>query len=89
MKHFLLAAVSCLFLSLSLNAFAAKPTSITFEANHTTADGTEYATYAVACSNGKIFKLSAWDKRKKWCPGEGGQDNCERKQIKAAKKACK
>ncbi len=76
-------------LTLSLNSVAAKPTSIVFNANGTDAEGTPYASYLVKCSNGKTSPLTAWDNRKKWCVGESSSDNCERKQIKAAKKACK
>ena len=86
-RAFLAAACACmLFSSMS---FAAKPTSITFETDKTLADGTEYSIYVVECSNNTTLKLSAWDKRKKWCIGDGTQDDCERKQIKAAKKACR
>ncbi|MCR8924139.1 hypothetical protein NO559_15245 [Dasania sp. GY-MA-18] len=81
-----LSALICLF---SLTAQAAKPTSITFESDKTSAEGDEYSVYVVVCSNHKSLKLSAWDKRKKWCLGEGQSEDCERKQIKAAKKACR
>jgi hypothetical protein len=82
------AAVAAL-LSLSAAAFAAKPTSIVFDANGATDDGTDYATYMVKCSNGKSAELTAWDNRKKWCVGDVSSEACEKKQIKAAKKACK
>lgn len=64
-------------------AFASKPTSITF-----VAEEAEYATYVVKCSNGTEEKLTAWDQRKKWCVGEASEENCDRKQIRAAKSAC-
>ena len=76
-------------LTLSMNTLAAKPTSIIFDSNGTAEDGTEYASYLVKCSNGKQMPLTAWDNRKKWCVGEKSSENCEKKQIKAAKKACK
>ena len=82
------AAASAL-LALSANALAAKPTSIVFESNGTTAEGTAYSNYSVKCSNGKKQPLTAWDGRKKWCVGEETSQDCQRKQIKAAKKACK
>lgn len=69
--------------------FAAKPTSIVFDANATTADGKPYAKYTVKCSNGKKAALTAWDNRSKWCVGEANSENCEKKQINAAKDACK
>lgn len=75
--------------AVSAGSFAAKPTSIVFDSNNETADGTPYATYMVKCSNGKTQELTAWDGRKKWCVGDATSEDCEKKQIKAAKKACK
>ena len=75
--------------ALSASTLAAKPTSIVFDANGTTADGTPFGSYHVKCSNGKKMPLTAWDNRKKWCVGEASSESCEKKQIKAAKKACK
>ena len=89
MKSFVQAAVVGGLLALSAGAFAAKPTSIVFESNGKTAEGTEYGNYFVKCSNGKQMSLTAWENRRKWCVGEASSENCEKKQIKAAKKACK
>lgn len=80
-------AVSCL--ALSAGAFAAKPTSITFESEGKAADGQAYANYVVKCSDGQAQPLTAWDDRKKWCVGKMSQENCDKKQIRAAKMACK
>jgi uncharacterized protein YraI len=74
---------------LSMSSFAAKPTSIVFDANATAGDGTAYAKYTVKCSNGKKAALTAWDNRGKWCVGDADSKNCEKKQINAAKVACK
>ncbi len=76
-------------LALSVNALAAKPTSIIFDSNGKTAEGTPYGNYQVKCSNGKKMPLTAWENRKKWCVGDAASEQCEKKQIKAAKKACK
>ncbi|MEZ5573419.1 MAG: hypothetical protein R3E64_15580 [Halioglobus sp.] len=73
----------------SAASFAAKPTSIVFNANAATNDGTSYAKYTVKCSNGKKAELTAWDNRSKWCVGDATSENCEKKQINAAKDACK
>jgi hypothetical protein len=81
--------VASSLLVLSTSALAAKPTSIIFDANGTTADGTPYSSYLVKCSNGRKMPLTAWDNRKKWCVGDATSQECEKKQIKAAKKACK
>ncbi len=89
MKSIVTTAIASSLLALSASAFAAKPTSIVFDSNGKTADGTEYGNYHVKCSNGKKMPLTAWDNRKKWCVGEASSENCEKKQIKAAKKACK
>lgn len=82
------AAVSVLIL-FSAGSFAAKPTSIVFDSNATSADGTAYAKYTVKCSNGKKAELTAWDNRSKWCVGDATSKTCEKKQINAAKSACK
>ena len=89
MKTFVKVVFAGALLTLSLNSLAAKPTSIVFDSNGTTEDGTPYANYQVKCSNGKTMPLTAWDNRKKWCVGDNSSTECERKQIKAAKKACK
>ncbi len=89
MKSIVTTAIASGLLALSASAFAAKPTSIVFDSNGKSADGTEYGNYHVKCSNGKKMPLTAWDNRKKWCVGEGSAESCEKKQIKAAKKACK
>ena len=89
MKTLLKIVSASALLTLSLNVMAAKPTSIVFDTNGTDAEGTPFASYQVKCSNGKSSPLTAWDNRQKWCVGESSSDNCERKQIKAAKKACK
>ncbi|MBT4523048.1 MAG: hypothetical protein HOC23_23850 [Halieaceae bacterium] len=88
MKLLKLAATAAL-LAASATSFAAKPTSIVFESNGETADGTSFANYSVKCSNGKKVPLTAWDSRRKWCQGAESSENCEKKQIKAAKTACK
>ena len=88
MKMFKLAAAAGMILA-SASAFAAKPTSIVFESNGKTADGQDFSKYSVKCSNGKKVKLTAWDNRRKWCVGEASSENCEKKQINAAKTACK
>ncbi|MEM1110917.1 MAG: hypothetical protein AAGI11_03320 [Pseudomonadota bacterium] len=75
-------------LALSSASFAAKPTSIVFEGNGA-GDTGDYAKYSVKCSNGKKAPLTAWDNRRKWCIGDAASTECEKKQINAAKKACK
>jgi len=82
-------ATAAALIALSASSLAAKPTSISFDTNAQTSDGTAYATYAVQCSNGKTTELTAWDNRGKWCVGDASSESCQRKQIKAAKAACK
>jgi hypothetical protein len=82
-------AATTLLLIFSAGSMAAKPTRIVFDANAATSDGTPYASYTVKCSNGKKVGLTAWDKRSKWCVGDATSEQCEKKQIKAAKAACK
>ena len=76
-------------LAASAGAFAAKPTSIKYIEDVVFNDDLIYSHYQVKCSNGKLADISAWDNRKKWCLGKGGQDVCSKKQIKIAKKVCK
>jgi len=88
MKMFRLATAAGLILA-SAGSFAAKPTSIVFEANGKTADGKDFSKYSVKCSNGKKVQLTAWDNRHQWCIGEESTEDCDKKQINAAKAACK
>ncbi len=89
MNNVIKSVVAGSLLVLSTSALAAKPTSIVFDSTGTTADGTQYGSYSVKCSNGKKQPLTAWDNRKKWCVGDAASEECTKKQIKAAKKACK
>jgi hypothetical protein len=75
-------------LIISLSASAAKPVKIT-PAGTGGASGSEFRNYVVECSNGKKQPLTSWGNGKKWCIGKGSQENCVKKQIKAAKTACK
>ena len=82
-------ATATALVAFSAGSFAAKPASIVFNANAESADGTPYATYTVKCSNGKKVEVTAWDNRRKWCVGDASSETCEKKQINAAKAACK
>lgn len=82
-------AAATALVAFSASSFAAKPTSIVFVANAENSEGTPYATYTVKCSNGKKAELTAWDNRRKWCVGDASSEECQKKQIKAAKAACK
>ena len=72
-------------------SFAGKPTSIKYIEDIVLPDEKIYSYYLVSCSDGKTADLSAWDNRKQWCQGKGNRDDasCTKKQIKAAKLACK
>ena len=87
--HLIKLAAFAALAAFSAASFAAKPTSIVFDSNGETSDGTPYSTYMVKCSNGKMKELTTWDNRKKWCVGDATSEACEKKQIKAAKAACK
>ena len=82
-------ACATALVAFSAGSFAAKPTSIVFNENAEDSQGTPYAAYMVKCSNGKQAELTAWDNRRKWCIGGADSEVCEKKQIKAAKAACK
>jgi hypothetical protein len=88
MKNILTLTAGAALLALCSSSFAAKPTSISFEKSGETSEGSTFATYTVKCSNGKRRELTAWDNRRKWCIGATESQDCENKQIKAAKAAC-
>ncbi len=83
------AATATALIVFSAGSLAARPTSIVFDSNAADSEGKAYARYIVKCSNGKKAELTAWDNRKKWCVGDATSEACERKQINAAKDACK
>jgi hypothetical protein len=89
MKSMIKAVAAAACFSVSLGALAAKPTSITFQSEGKGPDGSEYALYVVKCSDGQEKPLTAWDSRKRWCVGNVSEESCEKKQIRAAKTACK
>jgi hypothetical protein len=82
-----ISVIGCL--AFSISAFAAKPLSINFVADEKSKDGLEFSSYTVKCSDGNEESLTAWDQRKTWCVGKDSKDNCDKKQIRAAKVACK
>ena len=92
-QHKILRAASATLLAtvfaLSCTAsFAAVPKNIKYASKGTALMGGKYYIYTVYCSDGKKRKISAWDKRKKWCTGTG-KKNCSNDQLKTAKKVCK
>ncbi len=74
---------------LCFSAFAAKPVKITPGQKGILQTGENYRNYVVKCSNGKSLPITAWEHGRKWCIGEASQESCSKKQIKAAKRACK
>lgn len=88
MKNIMPATAIALFFAVSQSAYAAKPVKIT-PGNKGDSGGAEFRNYTVECSNGKSQSLTSWDGGKKWCLGKDSQNNCVKKQIKAAKTACK
>jgi hypothetical protein len=89
MKKFCYSVIAASLLAVAGPAFAAKPVSIMFESEGVSPDGKDYAIYSVKCSDGQTQPLTAWDNRKEWCVGKDSKENCERKQIRAAKTACR
>ncbi len=73
----------------STATFAARPSSLVYTGAGTTDNGVEFSNYSVKCTDGQRHPLTAWDNRRKWCIGEASQEECHRKQIKAAKQACR
>lgn len=89
MQQFTKTLLVALLATASAATFAARPSSLVYTGAGTTEGGLEYSNYSVKCTDGQRHPLTAWDNRRKWCIGEGSQDECHRKQIKAAKQACK
>jgi hypothetical protein len=78
-------------LSMMISTFychAAKPVKI-IPVKSDVIGGKEYRLYSVECSNGAKQPVTAWDSGKHWCVGEASENDCGKKQIRAAKKACK
>ncbi len=69
------------------SSFAASPKDIKYASKQSNMLGGEYYIYNVICSDGKKREISAWNKRKEWCPGTK-RTNCSSDQLKAAKKVC-
>ena len=88
MKHVRLPLATLAALVLSFAVNAAKPVKIT-PGNAGELDGQTFRNYQVECSNGKKQPLTSWEGGKKWCFGQNSQSDCVKKQIKAAKSACK
>ena len=89
MKKSIIAVTTTILMGVSLSVSAGKPVSISLESDGVSPDGAAYSIYTVKCSNGDLQPLTAWDDRKKWCVGQDSTENCSKKQIKAAKAACK
>ncbi len=89
MKKSVITLLGVSLLAVSLGATAAKPVKITPGAKGVAAGGEKFRNYVVQCSNGKKQPLTSWNNGKKWCVGQESGENCAKKQIKAAKKACK
>lgn len=88
MKPVILAVASA-SLAFSALSHAAKPVTISFQESIEGENGVRHDQYMVKCSDGKQRELTAWNKRRKWCIGDASSENCQKKQIKAAKAACK
>ncbi len=73
----------------SVSVLAAKPVKITPGPKGVAVSGEKFRNYLVQCSNGKKYPLTAWKNGKQWCIGKESMGNCSKKQIKAAKGACK
>ena len=73
---------------ISASSMAARPTSIVFQALAETPDGQIYGQYTVKCNDGRTVPLTAWDGNRKWCLGDAGTGDCQKKQINAARSAC-
>lgn len=89
MNKLMTLAVAATLTVAASTASAARPTGFVLLEKDTNAEGDRYSNYLVKCSNGTDARVTAWNNRKKWCIGEDSTENCNRKQMKAARKACK
>lgn len=87
----IITALTLGIIAFSHSSFAAKPVSIKFVKDGVTLENVPYGHYEVLCTNDVVKDLSAYNKKKSWCLGEGADQSeaCKKKQIKAARKACK
>ncbi len=67
---------------------AAKPIKIQPGSIEAAADGSEIRNFKVFCSDGRDQAIYSWPSQKKWCL-KADAETCSKKQIKAAKAACK
>ena len=81
--------VVTLLLAMAGNTYSAQPRSVKLIEDMITEDDSIYSHYIVKCSDGREIDVSAWDNKLLWCMGKGGKEDCEQKQIKIAKKACR
>jgi hypothetical protein len=88
MTNIMRVTVIALLFTASQTLCAAKPVKIT-PGDKGEESGVEFRNYIVECSNGKSQPLTSWDSGKKWCLGKDSKSDCAKKQIKAAKIACK
>lgn len=75
-------------LSTAVICNAAKPVKIQPASVEAAADGSEIRNFKVFCSDGKDQMIYSWPSQKKWCL-KASTEACSKKQIKAAKVACK
>jgi len=69
-------------------SFAATPKDIRFLTKSKSIFSGTYYVYRVRCSDGRKGKISAWEKKRKWCKGRQ-KKRCFRKQMHAAKAVCR
>lgn len=70
-------------------ALAAMPYSITLTRAGESADGLRFEVHAVACSDGSVRAITAWNQRRLWCQGDGGNADCGPGMVAAAIDACR
>lgn len=80
--------LSCALSLASATAFAASPKAFTKLGDATSKDGRAYSTHHVSCSGKKEAILTYWDDTRLYCIGEAAAEECGKKKIKVAKKAC-
>ena len=88
-RSFILGLLSTALFIASSGASAASVKSMMRHAGGITDEGRAYEVHVVVCSDGVQVPITYWKGQKQWCLGEVSSEQCSKKKISTAIKACK